>query len=182
MVSSVGDYIHRRRDSLLIERKTLVDLLSQHLSTRKIATTLGLSENTVFYWERRYGLSPAFASFGNGRRRRSPGEMAQAMSRRPSVHRRRLKARAIEYKGGKCVLCGYDKCNAALEFHHLERATKGFGLSKEGRIRSWQSIRTEIDKCILVCANCHREVEARARTIPSEVLPQATNQTPLLLP
>jgi len=85
--------------------------------------------------------------------------MAKAMVLEPTIHRRRLKTKAIEYKGGKCMLCGYDRCNAALEFHHLDKTTKSFGLSRNGVIRSWESIRTELDKCVLVCANCHREVE-----------------------
>ena len=91
--------------------------------------------------------------------------MADAMKRAPVAHRRRLKAKAIEYKGGKCVLCGYDRCNAALEFHRLDKKAKGFGLSRGGRIRSWESMKKELDKCILVCANCHREVEVGARVI-----------------
>ena len=88
------------------------------------------------------------------------------MVQKPILHRRRLKAKAIEYKGGKCILCGYDRCSAALEFHHLDRTSKSFGLSRKGIIRSWDSIRKELDKCVLICANCHREVEAGVREIP----------------
>lgn len=82
------------------------------------------------------------------------------MSSNPTIRRRKLKEKAIAYKGGKCMLCQYDRCNAALEFHHKDRRTKAFGLSRNGIIRSWDSIREELDKCILVCANCHREIEA----------------------
>ncbi|MDP4000229.1 MAG: hypothetical protein Q8Q11_02240 [bacterium] len=74
--------------------------------------------------------------------------------------RRRLREMVVQYKGGKCQLCGYDKCRGALEFHHLDPATKSFGLSARGMTRSWERMRQEADKCILVCANCHREVEA----------------------
>ena len=96
-------------------------------------------------------------------------EKAARLVRRVVAHRRKLKARAIEYKGGKCSLCGYNRCNAALEFHHLDPKQKGFGLSRSGITRSWDSIRHELDKCVLICANCHREVEAGARPIPAEV-------------
>ena len=89
------------------------------------------------------------------------------MASNPTIRRRKLKAKAIAFKGGKCLLCGYERCNAALEFHHLNRRTKAFGLSRKGIIRSWDSIMKEIDKCVLICANCHREVEAGARTIPA---------------
>ena len=75
---------------------------------------------------------------------------------------------AIAYKGGKCFLCGYHRCNAALEFHHLDKTTKSFGLSRKGIIRSWESIMKELYKCVMICANCHREVEAGVRTMGIE--------------
>lgn len=73
--------------------------------------------------------------------------------------RRTLKLRAIGIMGGNCVLCGYDKHPGILEFHHVDPITKSFGVSNGGFSRSWQSIYDEIQKCILVCANCHREIE-----------------------
>ena len=65
---------------------------------------------------------------------------------------------AIEYKGGKCVKCGYNKCNAALDFHHLDPTQKEFNLGSHGHTRSWERMKVELDKCILLCANCHREI------------------------
>lgn len=75
--------------------------------------------------------------------------------------RRRLKQLAVEYKGGKCSKCGYDKCVRALEFHHLDPELKSFGLSAHGMTRAWAVVKTELDKTILVCANCHRELEEK---------------------
>lgn len=77
-----------------------------------------------------------------------------------AVQRRRekIKLMAIEYKGGKCECCGYDKCVSALEFHHLDSSTKEFGIGQNGYTRSWDKNKEELDKCILVCANCHREI------------------------
>jgi hypothetical protein len=155
----------------LIEKKALEQLLRQKLSGDKIAFKLGCSRSNVEYWERKYGLQPAFGLRGCDRRTKSPEQMAADMTHLAVAHRRRLKAKAIEYKGGKCTLCGYDRCNAALEFHHLDKAAKGFGLAKGGRIRSWESILKELDKCILICANCHREVEAGVRLIPGTLTP-----------
>ncbi len=80
----------------------------------------------------------------------------QAVSKR----RRAIKALAIEYKGGKCQICGYKKYQGALDLHHIDREQKEFSISKKGHSRSWERVKKEIDKCILVCANCHREVEA----------------------
>lgn len=77
------------------------------------------------------------------------------------LFRRKRKRMAIEYKGGKCVFCGYDKCQDALGFHHLESEKKEFGLSSStGLCRSWEKVKKELDKCILVCANCHAEIHA----------------------
>lgn len=72
--------------------------------------------------------------------------------------RRLLKIKAVEYKGGCCIKCGYNKCITALEFHHVDPSGKDFALSGDGQTRSWEIIKIEIDKCILVCANCHREI------------------------
>lgn len=71
--------------------------------------------------------------------------------------RKRNKERAVEYKGGKCEKCGYDKCISALEFHHLDPTQKDFNPSINMNM-AWDKIQNEIDKCILVCANCHREI------------------------
>ena len=64
---------------------------------------------------------------------------------------------AIEYKGGKCQVCGYDKYFGALEFHHIDPSTKDCNWDKL-RLKSWKDIKQELDKCICVCANCHREI------------------------
>ena len=80
----------------------------------------------------------------------------QAVSKR----RRAIKALAIEYKGGKCQICGYKKYQGALDLHHINPNQKEFNISQKGHSRSWDRVRKEIDKCMLVCANCHREVEA----------------------
>ena len=71
--------------------------------------------------------------------------------------RRKLKHEIVQYKGGKCEICGYDKCEAALEFHHLNPNVKEFQLSS-GNIYSLEKMKKEANKCILVCANCHREI------------------------
>lgn len=77
-------------------------------------------------------------------------------------HKRyKIKEKAVEYKGGKCEICGYDKCIDALEFHHLDPSQKDFGISKEGYSNKWENIQKELDKCIMVCANCHREIHSR---------------------
>ena len=80
-----------------------------------------------------------------------------------AVQKRRKKVRlmAINYKGGKCEQCGYDRCLESLDFHHTDPTKKDFGISSKGYTRSWNRIRKELDKCIMICANCHREVHAQ---------------------
>jgi hypothetical protein len=72
------------------------------------------------------------------------------------LRRRFLRERSISYKGGSCEICGYNKCLNALEFHHSDPATKEFNISD--RITTFEDIQAELDKCHLLCANCHREV------------------------
>jgi hypothetical protein len=70
--------------------------------------------------------------------------------------KKNIKLKLIEYKGGKCVICGYNKCETALEFHHLNPKSKDFSISNNSF--SFEKMKLETDKCILVCANCHREI------------------------
>jgi hypothetical protein len=71
----------------------------------------------------------------------------------------------VEEAGGACQLCGYDRCIAALGFHHRDPAEKSFALSQRGVARSLATARGEAAKCILLCANCHAEVEAGMRSL-----------------
>jgi hypothetical protein len=78
---------------------------------------------------------------------------------RVSAWRRRTKARLVAEAGGRCTLCGYDRHLGALEFHHRDPSEKRFSLSVRGVTRSIESLREEARKCVLLCANCHAEVE-----------------------
>lgn len=71
-----------------------------------------------------------------------------------------IKLKCIEHKGGECLNCGYKKCIQALEFHHLNPETKSFELGGISNIGMWSEILNELSKCILLCSNCHREVES----------------------
>ena len=76
-------------------------------------------------------------------------------------NRQIIKRWALEYKGSKCEICGYNKCSAALDFHHKDPKEKDFNLSDGNLILDWCEIKKELDKCSLVCANCHREIHAK---------------------
>jgi len=78
-----------------------------------------------------------------------------------TLQRQRLfKQKCVEYKGGKCEICGYDKCISALEFHHKDPTKKDFTLAKAKLTTFNEKIQEELDKCALLCANCHRETHS----------------------
>ena len=87
---------------------------------------------------------------------------AEAVTRR----RRKVKRTLVAEAGGACRLCGYGRCLAALEFHHVAPADKRFTLSRRGMPRSLERARAEARKCVLLCANCHAEVEAGVAVLP----------------
>ena len=67
-----------------------------------------------------------------------------------------MKVRSVEYKGGKCMQCGYSKSMVALDFHHMDPANTdpNFG---SWRGWTWKKLKPELDQCLLLCSNCHRE-------------------------
>jgi hypothetical protein len=73
--------------------------------------------------------------------------------------RKRTKLWLIDLHGGCCVICQYKRCSRALEFHHLDASTKLFSISKNTRVANQKLLWEESKKCILVCGNCHAEIE-----------------------
>jgi hypothetical protein len=87
--------------------------------------------------------------------------VGEAVSRR----HRKVKQTLVAEHGGGCVVCGYDRVLANLHFHHVDPATKTFGVTM-ARGKSLAAYREEARKCILVCANCHGEIEAGVIACP----------------
>ena len=77
-----------------------------------------------------------------------------------TILRRSMKIQAIKLLGGKCSICGYDKCIDALEFHHEDPSIKEFKLGS-GNTMSCENYKSEALKCILVCSNCHKEIHSK---------------------
>ncbi len=84
--------------------------------------------------------------------------------------RRRLKERAVRVLGGRCEGCDRLYTSVVFEFHHLDAGNKEFGISEDGVIRRWDEIAAELAKCVLLCANCHREVHVGSRDIDNGLL------------
>ena len=154
-------------------------LIDKGLSQREIANYFNVSQCKVRYWLRKYGLATNNLPYNKRRfvakcscgeenesefyRRSDTGEF---QSRCKSCTNQRLIERArknkqemVGYKGGKCVVCGYSKCIAALEFHHRDSKEKDPNFKS---IKNWnlKRARSELDKCDLLCCRCHREKHA----------------------
>lgn len=165
-----------------MDKGYLQEKLTLRVPLREIATETGKSLGSVRHWVKKYGL---VVKNGVGARPRPfPGHCPRCEEvKEPSFfyHRkngkrlpycisctkeqtlerqRAFKKEAVEYKGGKCVLCGYDRYQGALEFHHLEPEHKDFHLSQRRNWKFTAEVRQELDKCVCVCANCHREAHA----------------------
>ncbi len=156
---------------------------------RELAQEFGCSTSTIQYWLRRHGLktlrcrgrvdvdgdgnaigqcrthgATAFVLEGRGYYR-----CRACRKERVADWRRRAKLSLVDEAGGRCRVCGYDRYSGALHFHHLDPAAKKFGLAKGGFTRSIEEMREEAAKCVLLCSNCHAEVEAGIATLPTEV-------------
>lgn len=94
---------------------------------------------------------------------RHPKIYSQEERRQNSINKvikwkKRTKQKLIEYKGGKCEVCGYNRCARSLVFHHKNPLKKDFSISSQ--CKSFDRLKKEVDKCILLCANCHGEIHS----------------------
>jgi transposase len=176
-----------------LRREDLEPLVADGASIAQIAEAVGRSMGTVRHWLARYDMRTQCPA---GARRRPGTQQALAEGLQQAVvacprhgatehvrdarghyrcrqcrvesvvrRRRKVKQTLVTEAGGRCRLCGYDRCTAALEFHHLDPSEKAFGLAQRGA-RSIEMLRAEVRKCVLLCANCHAEVEAGVLRLP----------------
>ena len=83
------------------------------------------------------------------------------------IRTRRLKEKCVNYKGGKCEKCGYNQCLAALQFHHKDPNQKDFGIA--GKTTFNDTMIRELEKCSLLCSNCHFELHSKESSEISEL-------------
>jgi hypothetical protein len=180
-----GTQRHAARGPL--PRELLAGLVAEDLTIREIAIRTERSPASVRHWLGRHGLSTTDAArakrpnrharrlvmvcpvHGETRHlRRRDGTISCSRCRSASVveWRRRTKALLVAEAGGACVLCGYDGCLAALEFHHVDPGRKRFAIGGRGLTRGIDALREEAAKCVLLCSNCHVEVEAGVAMLP----------------
>lgn len=84
--------------------------------------------------------------------------MKKTNSESVSEFRRNRKANLLQICRNRCCICGYNKVISALEFHHIDPSLKEYGIASNGTCHNIQKDIAEIKKCVLVCANCHREI------------------------
>ena len=125
-----------------ILKDQIFKLKSEGKSSRQIESELKCSRSLISYY-----LNPTGKIKNSDRRNKN---------------RFRLKDSYRQKLGGKCVICSYDKCQRALQFHHLDPKTKKFTISDafSRKAYSTEEIEAEVKKCILVCANCHAEIHS----------------------
>jgi len=76
----------------------------------------------------------------------------------PYSNRRLIKLILINPIGCKCQICGYNRCIGNLSFHHKDPLSKKFNISTEILLHPWEILLREVSKCIVVCHNCHGEI------------------------
>ena len=175
-------------------RTDLETMVGEGLTIEEIAKRVDRSKTTVRHWLKRYELrtvnrrgrrmKPALLDARDAGVRELVNECpvhgatgyvldgrgyyrcrrcrAEAVTRR----RRKMKQVLVAEAGGECRLCGYAGSMGALEFHHLDPAEKRFELNARGVAWSLDTLRAEARKCVLLCSNCHAEVEERLRREP----------------
>jgi len=189
-----GRQVHAARGAP--SRKRLQRLAAGGLSIAQIAAETDRSRTTVRHWMRRYGIRTQGQQERQSSTARSKAEGKASLTRtcprhgltefwlegrgyyrckrcrseRVSARRRKVKQILISEAGGCCLLCGYDRCVAALHFHHVDPASKSFHLSMQGVARSLAAARAEMAKCVLLCANCHAEVEQGLAVLPAQTV------------
>ncbi|MBA2522823.1 MAG: hypothetical protein H0V25_05770 [Solirubrobacterales bacterium] len=173
-----------------IKREPLQELVQAGKTLGQIASHLEVGINTVRYWIERYGLpTPREVRRRDRQERLSTGDTRATRTcrhhgetefvldrfgwrcrrcRQEAVSRRRRKVKRIlvQEAGGGCRICGYSRFAGALQFHHLDPETKRFALSQKGHTVGLAPARQEAAKCVLLCANCHAEVEAGITAAP----------------
>lgn len=177
---------HAARGPLSVE--DLEPLVAVGMSVRQIARELDRSPTTIRHWLRRHGMKTAAARLVRRDGSTAPEVMrdcprhgwtwfrrvgsqthyrcARCVTQAVTERRRKVKEILVDEAGGACAACGYRACIGVLQFHHLDPSTKRFHLGRDGVTRSIAAARAEARKCILLCANCHTEVELGVRVLP----------------
>ena len=128
-----------------IKQEDVLKKYNEFNSLRKVADYFGITRDTI-----RNFISDT--DILNNKKNRNKITRSQSVI----AWRKRKKIELTEHKGGKCEICGYNKSTAALHFHHVNPKEKDFTISRKSY--SFERLKKEVDKCIMVCSNCHSEI------------------------
>lgn len=161
-----------------MNKDTLNQYLLEGYSTYKIAELTNKSQTTIRYWIKKYDLNKPIQTISSTKicrdcnsekpiedfyfKNKSKSDLRDTRCKicavKSSVKRfQEIKKQCVDYKGGSCEVCGYNKCQAALDFHHTDPSEKDFQISSVKNTKLSPAVYAELDKCKLLCANCHRE-------------------------
>lgn len=177
-----------------MEYNTLNQFVKEEKSIGQMATLLNTSKTNVRYWLNKYNLKSTFkwkietrtsricprckidkplSEFYKRRNTAGASVYCKLCVNDEAIERfKKFKFLCVEYKGGKCEICGYDKCVNAFDFHHLDPSKKDFGIAKSKSKKFDYKIKRELDKCQLLCANCHREKHSNKVALTSGFEPE----------
>jgi transposase len=181
-----------------IAREDLEALVEAGMSIAQIAEAVGRSKATVRHWLIRYGLKTRGAAGRRSSVQAMAAKQAglATVTMRCSRHgetdfwldgrgcyrckrcrsdavarrRRKVKTILVGEAGGACCICGYDRNMRALHFHHVEPSRKRHEINAKGVAIALEKLRAEAHKCVLLCSNCHAEVEDGMASIPADAL------------
>jgi len=164
-----------------MEKDHLKDLVEKGFSIAKIAENKNCSKSNARYWLKKYNLKTNTTRSSESHRscfrckefksrseyysrRGVPGSSPYCKvctNDQTKERQRACKAKAIAYKGGCCEICSYSKYQGSLDFHHRNPEEKDFSISSLKLKKLDGIVKKELDKCMLLCSNCHREEHAR---------------------
>jgi transposase len=177
-----------------VDRDVLAALVEREMTIAELADKVGRSKATVRYWLMRYGLKTSGGSGRRPSAERVAARQAglasvamqcrrhgrtdfyltgrgyyrckQCRSEAVARRRRKMKTILVAEAGGKCCICGYSRTMRALHFHHLEPSQKRHEINAKGVAVALEKLRAEAQKCVLLCSNCHAEVEDGLASVP----------------
>ena len=183
---------------LNIKKEALEKMVSQNYSTHRMARELGCSQGAIKHWLKKWGMKTNAKwtidrknlrlEIESGYKTCSKCHIKKPLTKENFYMRSKgifhywckecndkislqkqteRKRKCVEYKGGKCIICGYNKYLGSLDFHHVDPAKKDYNISNLDTY-SLEVLQRELDKCLLVCRNCHGEIHGGL--VPKETL------------
>lgn len=195
-LKQIGLRTNHWKEPYNIDKETLTELVNKNYSSHRIAKELKCSQTNVRHWLKKYGLNLNARAAQKVEQEKGLKTCPQCkrtlartkeffyINKSGACHswckkcndvitwgkQKDLKKKSVEYKGGKCCICGYNKYVGALDFHHVDPSQKEFNISRL-RLYTWERVKMELDKCVCVCKNCHAELHGNVTKVVDSANP-----------